>query len=111
MVALPGRANIVLTRQRDFSVEGVLVAHDEDQALMLAESWINADAVRGREIVIFGGGEIYAAYLDRTTKIELTEVDLAPEGAARFPAIDPGLWQEQHVRIFPQKGISPAMPM
>ena len=105
--ALPGRANIVLTRQRDFSAEGVLVAHDEDQALMLAEDWINADADRGREIIIFGGGEIYAAFLDRTSRIELTEVDLAPEGAARFPAIDPALWQETAREDFPAEGDIP----
>ena len=78
---------------------------------MLAESWINADAVRGREIVIFGGGEIYAAYLDRTTKIELTEVDLAPEGAARFRQSTPACGRKQRVRISPRKVISLAMPM
>lgn len=91
---LPGRANIVLTRQRDFAAEGVLVAHDEEMALSMAEDWINEDDTRGREIIIFGGGEIYAAYLDRTARIELTEVDLAPDGAACFPALETAHWQE-----------------
>ena len=91
---LAGRANIVLTRQRDFAADGVLVAHDEETALAMAAAWIEADPQRGREIIIFGGGEIYAAYLERTSRIEVTEVDLAPEGAASFPAILPDQWRE-----------------
>lgn len=104
---LPGRANIVLTRQRDFAADGVLVAHDQDTALALAQDWINADPERGREIIIFGGGEIYDAYLDWTARIELTEVDLAPEGAAKFPATDPGAWQETARETFPPEGDAP----
>ena len=91
---LPGRANIVLTRQKDFAADGILVAHDEEEALSMARDWINEDNDRGREIIIFGGGEIYEMYLNRTARIELTEVDLAPEGGACFPALAHGEWRE-----------------
>ncbi len=101
---LPGRANIILTRQRDFTADGILVAHDEDEALSMAEDWINDDPGRGREIIIFGGGEIYAAYLDRLARIELTEVGLAPEGGVRFPEIVPGQWREAAREEFPAQG-------
>ena len=46
------------------------------------------------EIVLAGGGELYAALLDRADRIELTEVDLAPPGETRFPVLDPAQWRE-----------------
>lgn len=91
---LPGRANIVLTRSRDFHPEGCLPVYDQDEAIKVATDWIEADPSRGREIIIFGGGDIYRAFLDQTSRIDLTEVDLVPEGAARFPEIIPSDWRE-----------------
>lgn len=91
---LPGRGNIVLTRQQDWSAEGVITAHDVDDALAKAQAWIDADQSRINEIIIFGGGDIYAACLDHTDEIDLTEIDLAPEGDAKFPQLNPDDWQE-----------------
>lgn len=91
---LPGRANIVLTRQKDWQADGVITVHSMGDAISAAEDWINAGADRTKEIIIFGGGDIYAAFLTSLHAIDLTEVDLAPEGDATFPALNPDEWTE-----------------
>jgi dihydrofolate reductase len=65
-----------------------------EDAISAAEDWIDADADRTKEIIIFGGGDIYAAFLTSLHAIDLTEVDLAPEGDATFPALKPDEWTE-----------------
>jgi len=91
---LPGRGTIVLTRQSDWSAEGVITADDLDVAIAKAAAWIDEDSSREKEIIIFGGGEIYAAFLPRTDRIDLTEIDLAPEGNATFPELNQAEWRE-----------------
>jgi dihydrofolate reductase len=91
---LPGRGNIVLTRQKDWHAEGVITAHSMEDAIAAAEGWIEADNDRTDEIIIFGGGDIYAAFLPSLNAIDLTEVDLAPEGDATFPSLNPDEWHE-----------------
>ena len=81
---LPGRTTIVITRDRSWSREGVTVAHDIDEALQLA---------RG-EVFVAGGGEIYAQTIARADRLHITHVKRAFEGDARFPEIDPRVWQE-----------------
>jgi len=105
---LPGRANIVLTRARDFHPEGVIPVHTPEQALKAAADWIGSDISRGQEIIIFGGGDIYRMFLDETSRIELTEVDLAPEGAACFPEITSSDWRETHREMRPADGDVPS---
>ena len=83
---LPGRANIVVTRDRNFGAEGAIVAHSLDDALAHAE---NAE-----EIAIIGGAEIYAAALPRATRIYLTEVHAAFDGDATMPPFDRTIWPE-----------------
>ena len=89
---LSGRTVVVVTRDRDFAAEGILVAPGVDEALALAEAATRAAGAD--EIIIAGGGEIYAQTIGRASHIHLTEVDLAPEGDARFPPIDPAQWRE-----------------
>lgn len=84
---LPGRTTIVVTRNPDWSAEGVLVAHSLDEALALA-------AEQAGETYIVGGGEIYEQALPLATHQVLTEVHLAPEGDARYPEFDPDEWME-----------------
>jgi dihydrofolate reductase len=69
-----------------------LVGHDVDEALRLAEAAARGSA--SSEIVVAGGGEIYAATIGRASRLLITKVDLAPPGDARFPPIDPSLWRE-----------------
>jgi len=73
---LPGRRHIVLTRDRNWAVEGAEVVHSVDEAL----------AVAGGDAFVIGGAEIYALFLDRADRIELTEVDLVPEGDTVVPS-------------------------
>ena len=85
---LPGRFSIVVTRDVSFSASGVEVAGNLDAALSLAR------AHGTDEIMIAGGGEIYAQTIAGADRLYMTEVDLAPEADAWFPRIDPLLWRE-----------------
>ena len=89
---LPGRTNIVITRDAGFSHPGVVMANSFDDALARAE----ADALqRGTDdIAVIGGAEIYAHFLDITDRLEITEVHASPNGDTRFPAIDKNAWEE-----------------
>ncbi|WP_224769015.1 dihydrofolate reductase [Nocardioides ochotonae] len=84
---LPGRTTIVLTRDRAWSAEGVLVAHDLDEALALA-------AERGLTAYVAGGAAVYALALPVADEQVLSEVHLSPEGDTRYPDFDRGQWRE-----------------
>ena len=87
---LPGRTNIVITRQRGYQPEGVLVFHDVEAALAAAGKIAEADGVD--EIMIIGGGELYAQLMARADRLYITHIDLSPSGDVRFPAIAPEQW-------------------
>ena len=80
---LPGRRHIVLTRDRAWHAEGAEVAHTPEEALALA----------GGEVAVIGGAEVFALFLDRAERIELTEVHFRAEGDATVPAFGVG-WRE-----------------
>lgn len=87
---LPGRHNIVLTRDAGWRAEGVTVAAN------LAEA-IAATGMEPRtfgEIMIIGGAEIYAQALPLADRVEVTEIDAAPEGDTVLPAFDAAVWRE-----------------
>jgi dihydrofolate reductase len=86
---LPGRLNIVVTRQRDFAPEGVTVVANVDAALVAGEERAAGDD----EIMVIGGGEIYRSAIDRADRLYITHVEAAPEGDTHFPAIDPAVWR------------------
>jgi dihydrofolate reductase len=90
--ALPGRETIVVTRDPAFASSGVLVAHDLDAGLALAAE--RASVLGAGEIIIGGGGEIYAQTIARASRLFITEVGLDADGKARFPPIDPHEWGE-----------------
>jgi dihydrofolate reductase len=85
---LPGRTTVVVTRQRDWSADGVTVTHSLPEALAAAAG---ADGAR---VFVVGGGEVYAQALPLADRMLLTEVDQAPEGDARFPVFDRTEWAE-----------------
>lgn len=84
---LPGRTNIVLTRNEEWSHEGVEVAGSLDVAFEIARA-------RGQDAFVVGGSEVYQTALDVTDTLELTEVDAAPEGDTWFPSVNWSEWQE-----------------
>lgn len=85
---LPGRTNIVITRDVNFAADGAVVVHTLDEALARAAAEIPD------EIMIIGGAEIYKAVLPRATRIHLTEVEDEFEGDAHMPPFDPAIWKE-----------------
>jgi dihydrofolate reductase len=85
---LPGRTNIVITRERGFPAPGAVVVHSFEDALARAAAE-NAD-----EVAIVGGAEIYRAALPKAGRIELTEVHIQPPGDARMERFDPATWRE-----------------
>ena len=89
---LPGRTNIVVSRDRAFFAPGGVVAPDLRAALETARG----DALRrgADEIAVIGGAEIYAQTLPTADRLDLTLVKARPEGDIRFPAIDPRVWRE-----------------
>ncbi len=89
---LPGRVNIVVTRQEGYQPDGVLVFSDLGAALDHARTIAEADRVG--EVMVIGGGEIYAQALPLADRLYLTEIDLVPEGDVRFPEIDAGIWDK-----------------
>jgi dihydrofolate reductase len=85
--ALPGRHNIVITRQLNFVAEGASVVASLEAALAL---------VGDVPVFIIGGAEIYALALPRATCLELTEVAAAVEGDVFFPNYDRSQWHESN---------------
>ena len=84
---LPRRRNIVVTRQRDLSIEGCEVVHSLDEALALAHQ---EDA----EPRVIGGASLYAEALPQATRLLLTEVQREVDGDTFFPAWRPEDWRE-----------------
>ncbi len=95
---LPGRPNIVATRNLDFIAPGAFVFSSLPPALaagraMAAETGVN-------EVAIIGGAAIFAAGLEVATHITLTDVDAEREATVFFPAFDRGLWRETSTTKF-----------
>ncbi len=89
---LPGRPNIVLTRDKNFRADGVAVAATLDEALRLAGT--EATKLQADEIAIVGGSTLYKETLPRADRLYLTEVHTSLNGDARFPDFDRAAWRE-----------------
>jgi dihydrofolate reductase len=89
---LPGRFVIVVSRDPAVRPEGVEVVASVDAAIERA-AVVGRDA-GASEIMVAGGGILYAQTIGRAGTLHLTEVDLAPDGDTLFPPIDPSLWRE-----------------
>jgi dihydrofolate reductase len=89
---LPGRTNIVVTRDAGFRSPGAVVTTSFADALAVA----TGDALRrlATEIAVIGGAEIYAQWMDIADRLEVTEVHARPEGDTHLAAIDPAGWEE-----------------
>ena len=83
--ALPGRQNIVVTRNRAFRAEGCTVVQSFDEAM---------DRAVGEEVMIIGGGQLYQQALPQADRMLLTLVDCEPEADTWFPDWNKEEWQE-----------------
>ncbi len=103
--SLPGRHNIVITRTAEWQRPDVTVVPNLAEAI--AAAGLNPQA-RAEEIMIIGGGEIYAQSLTIATRLELTDVAETISGDTFFPELDPAQWQEIFREDMPAEGDLPA---
>jgi dihydrofolate reductase len=89
---LPGRANIVVTRDANFCAPGAFVYSDLNVALAAGQAM--AARSGAGELCVIGGADIFAALLPVADRIVLTEVDAAPEGDVVFPPFNESDWRE-----------------
>jgi dihydrofolate reductase len=89
---LPGRTNIVVTRDATYRAAGAVVTNSFVDAKAIA----TGDALRrfATEIAVIGGAEIYAQWMDYADRLEVTEVHARPDGDTRLAAISPADWEE-----------------
>jgi dihydrofolate reductase len=89
---LPGRTNIVVTRDANLRSAGAVVT----TSLTAARAVATGDALRrlATEIAVIGGAEIYAQWMDHADRLEVTEVHARPAGDTYFAAIDTAIWEE-----------------
>ena len=89
---LPGRPHVIISRDPGYAPQGAEAALSLDAALERAGEL--AAELGVDEIVVMGGGQIYAQVISRADRLEITEVEAEPEGDTVFPQIDPALWVE-----------------
>lgn len=90
---LPSRYNIVLTRDTSFEAEGVKICHSLEDALAEAQRYA---VEQGQdEVMVIGGGEIYAQAMPYADYLHLTEIALTLDGDTHFPPIDERVWEEE----------------
>lgn len=89
---LPGRTNIVISRNAGFAADGIKVVRSLDEALRLADDIAQIDGVD--ELVVIGGAEIYREALPRAERLYLTEVHAVIQGDAVLPEVDWAQWRE-----------------
>ena len=91
---LPGRRNIVISRQANYSAPGAEVTDSLENGLKLASTIEPAvDPMATTLIFIIGGEQIYTQAMARADRLEITEVDLEPEGDAWFSEISAVDWK------------------
>ena len=83
---LPGRKNIVISRQAGLKIAGTVTVQKIEDALFVAKQ---TDA---REVMVIGGGEIYKTLFDKAKRIYMTRVEAEPEGDTFFPSLNPKEW-------------------
>ena len=94
---LPGRSNIVVSRQAGFAIEGCTVV----ATLAAAQQAAAASASPDGEVMIIGGAAIFREALPLAQRIYLTRVHAVVDGDIFLPAIDPALWRETSVMVHP----------
>lgn len=90
---LPGRLNIVVSRQTGLELAGAEVVASLEEAMLRAEQWAREKGVD--ELMLIGGAQLYGQALEKglVSRMYLTRVELSPEGDAWFPEFDRGQWK------------------
>lgn len=87
---LPGRLNLVVSRQNGLQLEGAEVFSSLEAAQVRAEQWAREQGVD--EVMLIGGAQLYTQALPQADRLYLTRVALSPEGDAWFPEFDTAQW-------------------
>lgn len=103
--ALPGRTNIVITRQPAYQAENARVVTSLDAALRLAQSVALIDGAE--RVMVIGGGEIFAQALPQADYLYLTEVHADVVGDVFFPVVDMSAYEEETREDFAAAGDNP----
>lgn len=96
---LPGRTNIVISRDVQWTADNIKIVRSLEEAIEIAEAQALIDGVE--ESVVIGGAQIYAQSLASVDRLYLTQVEAKPEGDAYFPEIDYAAWQELDRKSYP----------
>lgn len=102
---LPGRLNIVITRQVDAELEGAEVFADLEAALQRGQAWAAQQGVD--EVMVIGGGQLYQQALALAQRVYLTRIDLELEGDTFFPVLDAQQWQQVDAQAHPAQAQEP----
>jgi len=103
---LPGRTNVVVTRNPDWSAPGVRVVGDLSRAMQLATA--QADLDGADEVMVIGGATLYREALNQVDRMYVTEVALRPQGDAYFPCPDVNFFRLVSEETHAAHGESPA---
>ena len=93
---LPNRTHLIITRNPEFKAPEGHYAFQN-----LEEAFIFCNKIGVEELFIIGGGQIYRESISMADELEITEVDMNPEGDTYFPEIDPEIWAETSREEFP----------
>jgi dihydrofolate reductase len=96
---LPGRTNIVVTRDLSLHAPGTQIATSLDAALAAARSDAKNRGVN--EMMVIGGSNIFDKTMPIATRLEITHVHASPKGDRFFPPIDPAVWQQRSINEHP----------
>ena len=104
---LPGRRNIVISRDKSYQAMGIDVVHSVEQALALVNGSVENNAVD--EIMVIGGGAIYRHCLAQADRLYVTHIKANIEGDTQFPDYDDGTWLKvnSEVRLSDDKNLYP----
>ncbi|MDA7088895.1 dihydrofolate reductase [Pseudomonas sp. SA3-5] len=103
---LPGRLNLVISRQPGLQIEGAEVFASLEAAIVRAEQWAREQGVD--ELMLIGGAQLYVQALPLAARLYLTRVETSPEGDAWFPEFDAGAWQRTAAETFAPLAQAPA---
>lgn len=96
---LPGRLNIVLSRDGSFEPAKAVVCETFPEAVAMAREQAEEDGAE--EVCVIGGAALFGLALPKARRLYITEVDAEPDGDVRFPAFDPAAWTEVAREAFP----------
>ncbi len=82
---LPGRQNIVMTRQDDVTIEGCTVVHSLEEAYEAAEP--------AEEVFVIGGEQVFRQAISTVDRLHVTEIEASLEGDTYFPEVNPEEWE------------------